>query len=389
MIREIEYRTFDQLLDSVKLDFPTFDIENMIDNQTLIKMAQFTNSQLGLKLNPSKGKVLEIYNGKAKLPSDLYCLNFALLCGLETTYDLASTPYTYKTYDAGVIDGLKLAENEVLAKMVKQYTEVTDIVLGTNVINHNLGTNNVIVQAFDFSGNLLSFAITVVNYNRIIITSTSPTTLTNIKVIVIGSNSTYGIYCPAVENPVCPLEPEIIPIEVPTCPTLTCQPSGCNSLSYKTETKVKNYEHLVMLHLQKGKTITADEVQLNSQFLYTATVKNGYILTNFDEGVLFINYQGQMEDDEGNLLVMNHLLVNEYYEYTLKRRICENLIASGEKLTDLLNLIEARYKESRLQAFSFVRTPGFKEMYKVWQMNRKAMSIRYIDMFKSNTYYGR
>ena len=69
--KEIEYKTFDQLLDSVKLDFNTFDIENMISNQTLIKIAQKINQELGLKIHPSKGKVLEVINGKAKLPSDL------------------------------------------------------------------------------------------------------------------------------------------------------------------------------------------------------------------------------------------------------------------------------------------------------------------------------
>ena len=36
--KEIEYRTYEQLLDSVKLDFYTYDIENMISNQTLIKL---------------------------------------------------------------------------------------------------------------------------------------------------------------------------------------------------------------------------------------------------------------------------------------------------------------------------------------------------------------
>ena len=40
MLTEVEYRTFDELLDSVKIDLPTIDLENSIEPQQLIKLQQ-------------------------------------------------------------------------------------------------------------------------------------------------------------------------------------------------------------------------------------------------------------------------------------------------------------------------------------------------------------
>ena len=127
---------------------------------------------------------------------------------------------------------------------------------------------------------------------------------------------------------------------------------------------------------------TFDEVNTNSQRLGTVTVKNGFLITNFDEATVFINYHGQMEDEEGNLLVLDHPIVNEYYEYALKARICENLIANGEQMQNLFNLMNMQLRKAKIDAISFVRTPNFKEMHKAWQMNRKAMYMKYYDMFK-------
>jgi hypothetical protein len=384
MLKEIEYRTFDQLLDSVKLDFETYDIENMISNQTLIKVAQRINKQLGLKINPSKTKVLDIYNGKAKLPSDLYVLNFVLQCGDATTYDVMQFPQLYGTFQQGIEEGTRQATVDLLARMVKQYTVITDIVNGPNTITHGLGTTNIVIQAFSPTGNLLTFDVNVINANQIQILSESAEVLANIKVIVLGSNSSYGVYCPPPGTLTCPTEPEIIPVEtIPTCPTLTCNPSGCDSVAYSENNKLKKYNVLKQLRLLQNKSTTVDEFNVTSSYDDIATIKNGYLIVNFDEGTVMIHYQGQMENEDGELLVLDDPIVNEYYEYALKERICENLIANGEPLSNLYNLVASKIYKAKQEALSYVRTPNFKEMFKNWKMNRQAMYIKYYDMFKS------
>lgn len=112
-------------------------------------------------------------------------------------------------------------------------------------------------------------------------------------------------------------------------------------------------------------------------------IKNGFIYTNIDEGRLFISYQGALEDDEGNLLVLDHPVINEYYEYAVKQRILENLFINGEDVAQKMQLIEQRLRAARNNALSIVNTPDFSEMKKLWETNRKAMYSKYYDMFKS------
>ena len=79
-LTEPQYRTFDDLLDSVKIDLYTWDLEGLINPQQLIKVALRVNYDLGLRINQSRSKAIEIHNGKGKLPDDFYVLNFALVC---------------------------------------------------------------------------------------------------------------------------------------------------------------------------------------------------------------------------------------------------------------------------------------------------------------------
>ena len=90
-----------------------------------------------------------------------------------------------------------------------------------------------------------------------------------------------------------------------------------------------------------------------------------------------------MEDEAGNLLVPDHDLLNDYYEYALKQRLLENLFMNGEDVSARLQLIEQRLKAARNQALSLVNTPNFKELQDMWWTNRRAQYSKYYDMFKS------
>ena len=141
MKTELQYRTFEELLDSVKIDLRTYDLEGMIDDQTLIKVAQRVNYDLGLKINSNRTRMLEVSNHRAKLPSDFYVINHALLCNGSS--EMYNPPlWSYKTYQQGKADGIYEAEFEIYRKMVEQYTEIVNIQPGINTITHNLGTSS-------------------------------------------------------------------------------------------------------------------------------------------------------------------------------------------------------------------------------------------------------
>jgi len=114
-----------------------------------------------------------------------------------------------------------------------------------------------------------------------------------------------------------------------------------------------------------------------------AYIKDGWVYLNMEDANMYINYQGTLEDDNGELLVVDHPMINDYYEYALKKRILENLLMDGSNVSNQLQLVLSEYRTARNYALSIVNTPNFSEMQKVWSMNRKAMYSKYYDMFKS------
>jgi hypothetical protein len=153
--------------------------------------------------------------------------------------------------------------------------------------------------------------------------------------------------------------------------------------------QVVNSEHrvfktMVPLRFKNSQFIDCDCPNLNSQSIDEAYIKDNFIWTSFKDGNLYINYQGALEDDNGELLVVDHPMINEYYEYALKKRILENAIMDGAQVVPQMQLVLQEYRGARNNALSIVNTPNFSEMMKVWAMNRKAMYGKYYDMFKSN-----
>lgn len=147
----------------------------------------------------------------------------------------------------------------------------------------------------------------------------------------------------------------------------------------KFETRTYDTFEKLNIATSSGKQNALDDKYSGS----TGYIKNGFIYTNIEEGNVFISYQGNLEDEDGNLLVLDHPLINEYYEYALKQRILENLFMNGEDVSQRMQLVEQRLRAARNNALSIVNTPDFSEMYKNWEMNRKAMYSKYYDMFKS------
>jgi hypothetical protein len=278
----IKYRTIDDLLEDINVDLMNPAMDKTIEPQQLIKVAIRVNYDLGLRIQESREKVLDIENGKAKLPNNFETLNFALLCG--------------------------------------SYTVTSPVIQGTQVE----------------------------------------------EVLVNQGN--------------CGDDPDC---NAPYTCLNDC--GGYVQLIQRFKSETRTYNTVFPLHLTSSKEVSCDcpntkvSVQTN-----TGYIKDGFLYVNFDTGNIYINYQGTMEDEEGNLLVANHPILNEYYEYALKQRIIENRIMMGDTTSvPQLQLIEQRFRAARNNALSFVNTPNFAELKKIWKMNRAAMYDKYYNMFKS------
>ncbi len=371
MKTEIKYRTFEELLDSVKIDLRGIDLEGMIDDQQLIKVAQRVNYELGLKVNPSRSKTIDILKGRGKLPSDFDVLNFGLHCGGANPYDMPDYNglWSYKTYDQGLLDGQYDTELKMKKMMVQQFTTIMDIAPGDNIVTHDLNTTSVIVQIRMPDNTLLSFDFKTDGKNVIKIISELDSTIVDARVIVMGTNDNSCF-----DEVICKPKTVCKIVEKPNCePSLT---------DFRNGRRVE-YKNLSRLTMTSSTSSTVDCVNTNSLGYHSAYLKNGFLVTNFEEGTVFLNYQSTMEDDEGNLLVMSHPKADEFYEYAIKERIYENLVLAGEDMVRHLQMMSERLRVARNNALSFVNTPDFGEMLKVWRMNRKAMYSKYYDPFKS------
>jgi hypothetical protein len=76
----LKYRTFEQLLSDVAVDFPTMQQEGMIEPAQLIKVAQRVTYDLGLRVHQEKTAMIEVERRKVRMPDDFYVLNFAMMC---------------------------------------------------------------------------------------------------------------------------------------------------------------------------------------------------------------------------------------------------------------------------------------------------------------------
>ena len=168
------------------------------------------------------------------------------------------------------------------------------------------------------------------------------------------------------------------------CVIKTCNEKNEYQLVQKVgEQQYRTYSNWTQLRIKNVNDPSCFCPALGAQALDIAEIKDGFILTTFKTGKVYISFQGAMENTNGDLLVLDHPYCNEYYEYALKQRILENMLWQGENVSQQLNLIEGRLRAARNNALGFINTPDFQEMQKVFTMNRRAQYHNYYNMFLS------
>ena len=285
-----KYRTFDQLMEDVSIDFSNYALEGMIQNAQLIKVATRVNYDLGLKIHRTKEVIIDVEHGKGQLPSDFAYINYGFLCG--------------------------------------EYKINNTLPSGTHVETFN-------------------------------------------------------------DVPYVPAPTEVDQCgDSPTCKDV-CVIKTCNDNNeYQLIQRIgpeqyRTFSAWTQLRIQDVNDKVCYCPELGAQAADIAEIKDGYLITSFTTGKVYLSYQGAMENDNGELLVLDHPYCNEYYEYAMKQRILENMIFQGENVSQQLGLIEQRLRAARNNALSFVNTPNFAEMRKMYNVNRRAQYHNYYNMFLS------
>ena len=325
----LKYRTFDNLIDDCSVDFKKYKQFDMIDKANLIGTARRCNYELGLRIYQNKEKVLEVNNGRVRLPNDFYVINYALVLGKYTWQDFP--------IQAGTI------EEKIVGKVKPAFEEM-------NVQELNPCTD----------------------FDPIEPTPCDPCT---------------NPCCPQCGNPT----PQGFCVDCcrdPRSCKISCKGELINVVqTYKTQWR--SFEVSTSLKIVSNVQDFNDFCE-GKYFPdpMSATIENGWLYTSFKNGNVYLNYLGDMEDEHGNLLVPDHEELNNYYEYAIKRKILENIFMNDSDsninvLSAKIQLIEQRYVESRRRAHSLVNTPNFKELKELFEAKRNAMYSKYYDMFAS------
>jgi hypothetical protein len=310
----LRYRTFDQLLEDVTVDLNTFALENMIEPQQLIKLTKKINYDLGLRVNQTKEVILEVCHGRVKLPDDFYVFNFAFVCG---------------NYEQHAGYGPMASGTHIMEVPYQEVPSTVDVCAPPTV---NCRTCN--------SNPCNKTAACDLNFP---IVDPIPTEY--------DPNNPYGNTC-------------IAPRVFMNCKGEKWELVQVMNNSGSSVTRV--YRDLLPLRMKASQEIECDCPNLYWNAATQGWIKGGFLFTTFDTGKVYLNYQGQMEDDNGNLMVPDHDLLNEYYEYALKARIFENLYLNGEDVAQRMQLVEQRLKAARNNALSVVNTPNFRELEQMW-----------------------
>ena len=268
-------------MNTIRSDFYTYDQDNFLNPQELLKIAIKINYELGLKINQSRGKIIDIKNGKGKLPADFYVMNFAMLCGVSTdTFTSCQGSEIQTMYDQMV----KLAQITNARPLV----QFQDLAVGDNIVTHNLASTNIVITLQDAEKNYLNFEYVIINPDQV-----------KIKVFTYIPGARINIIAAANVVANCS-------VSLDTCP------DGCKIVESRPGL-IREFPRPVPIEILP---YNYGEPECNlkqvGQPVFRLKIKDGFIHTiNFKDGRVYLNYESLMEDDEGNLLVLDHPIVNE------------------------------------------------------------------------------
>lgn len=334
----LKYRTFDQLLSDVLVDFKNYTLENMIEPQELIKVARRVNYDLGLRICRTNEAILEVEKGTVRLPDDFYTFNFAFICGSYTQTIIPS-------------QGTHIEE-----RLIPKYREQPSSI--------NLCTDGVVCPSCQK-------------------TSCGCTDPCPSCKSCSCTNSAITACATAVYNPLEPYGDTCVKPRV----FMNCK-NECFELIQIVNAETRTYTQLSPLRLIEN----AQGIECGCPGLYMksadeAWIKDGFLYTNLDCAKVYINYEATMQDENGNLIVPDHELLNEYYEYALKVRILENLMFNDEDVINKLQYATAQRRIARIEARNVVDTPNFAEIKSTWERNRKVQYNKYYSMFASYPWF--
>lgn len=174
-----------------------------------------------------------------------------------------------------------------------------------------------------------------------------------------------------------------------SCDSGSCN-GPCNNCTWITQTigiKTFTFTDLKPLSLSRGSLGKCSDGCMNLQFRspHQIHIREDHANFSFREGKVYINYLADMMDDDNNIILLDHPIVNDYYEYAVKERFFENMMINKEgDFINIVKLMNEKKREARTRAINFINVPEFGEIQKMYMDNRHRFYKKYIKYFNDS-----
>ena len=159
---------------------------------------------------------------------------------------------------------------------------------------------------------------------------------------------------------------------------------GCYWVTQQFKDRVIKYDQLSPLSLTRAAKNISTENCLNLFWKspYEIDIQNGELIANFRTGKVYISYLSDMVDEDGNVLLLDHPLTTEYYEYAVKKQLLENFMLNNDAdVSQKLAYIKNELREARIRSLNFVTTPEYSEINKMYNIGRVTFYNKYEKIF--------
>lgn len=114
---------------------------------------------------------------------------------------------------------------------------------------------------------------------------------------------------------------------------------------------------------------------------YQADLQNDEFRFSFKEGEVYLSYLGNLVNEEGEILIPFHPMLNEYYELAVKEKILEDIFMNSEDISvqGKLQLVMQKKSGAYYDAYNFIQSPKANQIQKI---RKKAQLEYYKKWFK-------
>lgn len=192
-----------------------------------------------------------------------------------------------------------------------------------------------------------------------------------------------------------------IPVENKSCKINGCPDDSCNGpcnnciwITQKIGIKTHVFTDIQTLELTQSSHSRCTDTCLNFHFKspHQIRIQDDHTTFSFKEGLVYINYIADMLDEQNNIIILDHPLVNDYYEYAVKKKFFENMMLNKEgDFTQAYQIMVEELRKAKVRGVGFINTPEFGDLQRMFIDNRHKFYKKYIGYFndpKSGYYKG-